>query len=193
MRYLPIMNKGFSSAQPACLLVALMFAGSALAQKNAISNSAVNLPLVKAVNLDGLMLTQSERSLLVNTRMRMQARAKNPDLFNAESSLSGLETPTLAPLLNANMAINGVVLRSNNRSIVWINGQPYSGVSDSTPVKTLTQQAGLPAAPPAVSSQTAKVGETIELPSGERQDLLPAGSIVILKPQTGSSYKANKE
>jgi hypothetical protein len=187
------MKTGHTIAQLLCLLAALLSANSVVAQKNNTPNSEVDVPAFSRVDLDSLLLTEPQRTMLVSTRMRMQARAKNPSLFNLDPSLSSLETPTLAPLLNASMAINGVVVRSNKQSIVWINGQAYSSASDSTPIKALALQAGLPAAPLAVSGQIAKAGETIDLPSGERQDLLPAGSIVIIKPQVGSPQKSTKE
>lgn len=73
------------------------------------------------------------------------------------------------------MTVSGIVSRSGGRSVVWLNGQPVaeSPADPSLPALRLsTDQAS-------IDGKAVKVGETIDLVSGDRSSPLPDGAIKV--------------
>ncbi|MES2385213.1 MAG: hypothetical protein V4593_11745 [Pseudomonadota bacterium] len=84
------------------------------------------------------------------------------------------------------LVVSGSVVRSGNRSTVWVNDQPLYGRAETNPLRTLAGQAGV--LQPGGSMQArARPGQVIDVPSGQVVDLLPPGSIRIIPPKAGSS------
>lgn len=84
------------------------------------------------------------------------------------------------------LVVSGVVIRSGNRSTVWVNDQPLYGQASASPLRTLAGQAGV--LQPGAKDMQLKVrpGQTIDVPSGQAVDLLPPGSIRINTPRAGA-------
>lgn len=95
--------------------------------------------------------------------------------------------PDEKPLtLPETLVVSGVVIRSGNRSTVWVNDQPLYGQASMTPLRTLAGQAGV-LQPLAKDVQLkARPGQVIDVPSGQSVDLLPPGAIRIIPPKAGA-------
>ena len=91
------------------------------------------------------------------------------------------------------LVVSGVVVRSGNRSTIWVNNQPLYGQAAVTPLRSLAGRAGV-LQPLAKEMQLkAKPGQIIDVPSGQTVDLLPPGSIRIIPPKAGSGGSIPKE
>lgn len=89
---------------------------------------------------------------------------------------------------NGSFTINGLVQRSSGRHTTWVNGIPNSDAEAAAGVIARPMEGGRgtvridgEAKDPAL-----KVGETYRRNSGERQDLLNGGEIVIRRPGAAS-------
>jgi hypothetical protein len=87
------------------------------------------------------------------------------------------------------LVLSGSVVRSGNRSTVWINDQPLYGRADANPLRTLAGQAGVLQPGATVMQAKARPGQVIDVPSGQVVDLLPPGSIRIIPPKVGGHKK----
>ena len=84
------------------------------------------------------------------------------------------------------LVVSGVVVRSGNRSTVWVNNQPLYGQAAVTPLRSLAGRAGV-LQPLAKDMQLkARPGQVIDVPSGQTIDLLPPGAIRIIPPKVGA-------
>ena len=161
-----------------CVLVPFM-ACAALAQ--------LPLPLVTVPGaslsvpgaLGGLILSPAQRRNLEVVR-------------NTASSADGAAqvVPVNAPLDTASglpdtLVVSGVVVRSGNRSTVWINDQPVYGQDAVTPLRTLAGQAGVLQQGAKDMRVKARAGQVIDVPGGQTVDLLPPGAIRIIPPKAG--------
>jgi len=95
-------------------------------------------------------------------------------------------------VLPERLVVSGMVVRSGNRSTVWVNDQPLYGQAPVTPLRTLAGRAGVLQLQPQEMKLRAKPGQIIEMPSGQSLDLLPPGSIRIIPPKVGAGV-INKE
>ena len=91
------------------------------------------------------------------------------------------------------LVVSGVVVRSGNRSTVWVNNQPLYGQAAVTPLRSLAGRAGV-LQPLAKDMQLkARPGQVIDVPSGQIVDLLPPGAIRIIPPRAGTGRSTPKE
>jgi hypothetical protein len=91
------------------------------------------------------------------------------------------------------LVVSGVVVRSGNRSTVWVNDQPLYGRAAANPLRTLAGQAGV-LQPGGYDMQLkARPGQVIDVPSGQAVDLLPPGAIRIIPPKMGAGSHSQKE
>jgi hypothetical protein len=91
------------------------------------------------------------------------------------------------------LVVSGVVIRSGNRSTVWVNNQPLYGQAAVTPLRSLAGRAGV-LRPLAKDMQLkARPGQVIDVPSGQTIDLLPPGAIRILPPTAGTGRSTPTE
>ena len=91
------------------------------------------------------------------------------------------------------LVVSGVVVRSGNRSTVWINDQPVYGQDVVTPLRTLAGQAGVLQQGAKGMRVKARTGQVIDVPSGQTVDLLPAGAIRIIPPKAVAAGNTKKE
>lgn len=92
-------------------------------------------------------------------------------------------TPADAAARSASVRIGGVVARSGGRDTVWLNGTPVDAAGHDRPVELR------PNSPATVvlrvePGRTArlKVGESIDLPGGDKHDGLGGGRVVVSAP-----------
>lgn len=90
------------------------------------------------------------------------------------------------------LVVSGVVVRSGNRSTVWVNDQPLYGRAAATPLRSLAGQAGVLQPGSQDMQLKARTGQVIDVPSGQSVDLLPPGAIRIIPPKAGAGA-INKE
>jgi hypothetical protein len=82
--------------------------------------------------------------------------------------------------------ISGVVIRSDNRSTVWINNQPLYSQSRAGSLGDLAAQAGVVTGGKGNMQIRSKPGQTIDVPTRQATDLLPPGSIKIIPPKVSN-------
>lgn len=111
---------------------------------------------------------------------------------NQDEGVQALPSENQSLALPDTLVVSGVVVRSGNRSTVWVNDQPLYGQASVTPLRTLAGQAGV-LQPLAKDVQLrVKPGQLVDVPSGQAIDLLPPGSIRINPPKAGPVFR-NKE
>lgn len=94
--------------------------------------------------------------------------------FNIQEKQETPEDPTFT--------IDGVVIRSNGKRTVWVNGKPLgeNDPSSDVSVAPARKNPGLVVIQAGDSSPaSAKVGETMHRDTGETTDLLNGGSVII--------------
>ena len=92
------------------------------------------------------------------------------------------------------LVVSGVVVRSGNRSTVWVNDQPLYGLAEVDPLRTLAGQVGVLQRGTQNLRLKARAGQVIDVPSGQAVDLLPLGAIRIIQPKavTATILKGSK-
>lgn len=100
--------------------------------------------------------------------------------------------PDSASGLPDTLVVSGFVLRSGNRSTVWVNNQPLYGQAAATPLSALAGRAGV-LQPTKNIQLKARPGQVIDVPSGQVVDLLPPGAIRIIPPKAGPGGNIPKE
>ncbi len=85
------------------------------------------------------------------------------------------------------LVVSGVVIRSGNRSTVWVNGEALYGRITADPLRTLARKAGVLQSGTPEMQLKAKPGQVIDVPSGQAVDLLPPDAVRIIPPKAGSA------
>ena len=140
------------------------------------------------------MLAASVPSALGSLILSPAQRRNLEGMRNAASSADGaaqIVVPVNGSLdagsgLPDTLVVSGVVVRSGNRSTVWINDQPVYGQDVVTPLRTLAGQAGVLQQGAKDMRVKARAGQVIDVPSGQTVDLLPPGAIRIIPPKVGA-------
>lgn len=120
---------------------------------------AVEVPSPPAVPLGTLFYSSAERSALV------RARQGPPDTASA-------------PVSNR-MTVNGVVKRKSGNSTAWVNGQTVHEGQSLPPIKKTTISSGSAN----LDGQQVRVGETLELNTKARTDIVAPGAVTLRKPK----------
>lgn len=137
--------------------------------------------------LGTLILSPAERRRLEVLRNT----AANPD--SGAQAQSADRLLGVASDLPDTLVVSGVVVRSGNRSTIWVNNQPLYGQAAVTPLRSLAGRAGV-LQPLAKDMQLkARPGQVIDVPSGQMVDLLPPGAIRIIPPKAGPDGNTPKE
>ncbi len=137
--------------------------------------------------LGGLILSPAQRRSLELVRNTASGADADAQVVPVNGPLAA------ASDLPDTLVVSGVVLRSGNRSTVWINNQPVYGQDAVTPLRTLAGQAGVLQQGAKDMSVKARAGQVIDVPSGQTVDLLPPGSIRIIPPKAGAAGTTQKE
>lgn len=98
-----------------------------------------------------------------------------------------------SPAVPDTLVVSGVVIRSGNRSTVWVNNEPLYGRATDSALRTLAGQAGVLQQGAADMRVKARAGQVIDVPSGQTVDLLPPGAIRIIPPKVGAPGNTHKE
>ncbi len=170
----------------ATVLFAAQFPAAAIAQTS--SPSAVPLfgPASGSVSLSALILSPAQRRALETMRNRPD---KTEEGVRVLSGTSGEASSGLPDTL----VVTGIVVRSGNRSTVWVNDEPLYGQASSTPLRTLAGQAGVLVSGSKDLQIKAKPGQVIDVPSGQAVDMLPPGSIRINPPKINPAGAVKKD
>jgi len=172
-------------ARCAACALAVLGASAALAQtarpKPASAPTAQALPA-----LGTLILTPAQRRSLEALR-----NAANTD--SSPAPLPSAQTLDVVSSLPDTLVISGVVMRSGNRSTVWVNGEALYGRIGADPLRTLARQAGVLQSGTPDLQLKARPGQVIDVPSGQAVDLLPPGAVRIIPPKAGAHRADTKE
>jgi hypothetical protein len=136
--------------------------------------------------LSSLILSPAQRRALETMRSNP---GKTDDEVRVLSGTSGESSSGLPDKL----VVTGMVVRSGNRSTVWVNDEPLYGQASSTPLRTLAGQAGVLVPGGRDLQIKAKPGQVIDVPSGQAVDILPPGSIRINPPKINASGGVKRE
>ncbi|MHB1201071.1 MAG: hypothetical protein ACYCZ6_16250 [Polaromonas sp.] len=166
----------------ACAL-AVLGASAALAQMAAplpaIESKAEALPALPA--LGTLILSPTQRRSLEALRNAVGSEAGGAPALPAD------RLSDVVSSLPDTLVISGVVIRSGNRSTVWVNGEALYGRITANPLRTLARRAGVFQRGTQDMQLKAKPGQVIDVPSGQAVDLLPLDAVRIIPPQAGSA------
>ena len=156
--------------------LAALTACAAMAQT---AGSALTVPGVIPVSreLGVLILSPAQRRDLESARNA----AGNAD--GGVQVLSKDASGDTAMGLPDTLVVSGVVVRSGNRSTVWVNDQPLYGRAAANPLRSLAGQAGVLQPGGQDMQLKARPGQGIDVPSGQGIGLLPPGAIRIIPPK----------
>lgn len=154
-------------------LVGLLFLGSAHAQTTIKSSNQAS------VKLGSLMLSPIQRQNLEFLR--------NSGGDAARTGPAGDELLDPRAGIPETIEVSGVVLRSDNRSTVWINNQPLYGQNRAGALGDLAAQTGVITGGKNNMQVRSRPGQTIDVPTRQATDLLPPGSIKIIPPKASSA------
>ena len=163
----------------ALTLAQFVFLGASWAQGNTKNNEQ------PAVKIGSLMLTPIQRQNLEFLR--------NSGGDAARTGAAGDELLDPRAGIPETIEVSGVVIRSDNRSTVWINNQPLYGQRRAGALGDLAAQTGVVAGGKSNMQVRNKPGQTINVPSREVTDLLPPGAIKIIPPKASSKADSKKE
>jgi hypothetical protein len=164
---------------PAVLAVGgWLFSGFVLAQSNTKSSDQ------PSVKLGSLMLSPIQRQNLEFLR--------NSGGDAARTGPAGDELLDPRAGIPVTVEVSGVVIRSDNRSTVWINNQPLYGQNRTGTLGDLAVQTGVVTGSKNNMQIRSKPGQTIDVPTRQATDLLPLGAIKII-PSKASSTGGKKE
>lgn len=107
--------------------------------------------------------------------------------------LPGNPSSDVAAGLPDALVVSGVVVRSDNRSTVWVNEQPLYGRAVATPLRTLAGRTGVLQPEGRDMRIKARPGQVVDVPSGQSVDLLPPGAIRIIPPKIGAGGFPQKD
>ena len=159
---------------PAVLVLGgLLVWGAALAQGTSKSSDQAD------VKLGSLMLTPIQRQNLEFLRN------SGGDATRAGPAGDELLDPRAG--IPETIQVSGVVIRSDNRSTVWLNNQPLYAQKRAGALGDLAAQTGVVTGNKNNMQVRSKPGQTIDVPTRQATDLLPPGSIKIIPPKVSSA------
>lgn len=161
------------------LCVAVLGVGTAMAQTVKPLLAVPGQSTSALPRLDGLILSPAQRRNL--EALRNLTRDDELEGPSAADEILDASSP-----LPDTLVVSGVVVRSGNRSTVWVNNQPLYGRADATPLRSLAGQAGILQPEGRQLQGKGRPGQVIDVPSGRAADLLPPGSIRIIPPKAGA-------
>lgn len=186
MKFFPLAVKAFAlRGRVAPFVLIALTAGAAVAQT---AGSALTVPGVAPLSgeLGALILSPAQRRNLESVRNA----AGNAD-GGVRVLPKDVEGDTATGLPDT-LVVSGVVVRSGNRSTVWVNDQPLYGRAAANPLRTLAGQAGVLQSGGQDMQLKARPGQVIDVPSGQAVDLLPPGAIRVIPPKIAGS-RSQKE
>ena len=167
---------------------------AALATGAALAQAAGPLRAIPAKAAEATVLGPLILSL--TQRRNLEAARSASDRADGTTTREPLATDRLldpSSGLPDALVVSGVVIRSGNRSTVWVNDRPLYGRSVEDPLRALAGQAGVLQPGSKDMLLQAKPGQVIDVPSGQAVDLLPPGAIRILPPKAGTGATTKKE
>lgn len=164
---------------------AMLLAACTVLAQSANVTPAVLTEAATSQELDGLILSPSDRRRLHSARLAMQ----DPEQRSRSSSLDNPSLEDAAKALPDTLSVRGTVIRTGDRSTVWINGQPVYGRAAPTALRDLATVSGVLQSGVKDVKLKARPGQVIELPSGQAVDLLPRGAITINRPKAAAASR----
>ncbi|MDI1274575.1 hypothetical protein [Polaromonas sp.] len=134
-------------------------------------------------------LSRELGALILSPAQRRNLESARNAVGNPDGGVQVLPKETsgeAAPGLPDALVVSGVVVRSGNRSTVWVNDQPLYGRAAVNPLRSLAGQAGVLQLAGQDMQLKARPGQVIDVPSGQAVDLLPPGAIRIIPPKAGA-------
>lgn len=187
MKFFLLAVKAFAlRGRVAAFVLTALTAGAAVAQT---AGPTLTVPGVAPLSgeLGALILSPAQRRNLESARNAAGNEDGGVQVLPKDSS-----GDTATGLPDA-LVVGGVVVRSGNRSTVWVNDQPLYGRASANPLRTLAGQAGVLQPGGQDMQLKARPGQVIDVPSGQAVDLLPPGAIRIIPPKAGTGGSTPKE
>lgn len=187
MKFFLLAVKAFAlRGRVAAFVLTALTAGAAVAQT---AGPTLTVPGVAPLSgeLGALILSPAQRRNLESARNAAGNADGGVQVLPKDSS-----GDTATGLPDA-LVVGGVVVRSGNRSTVWVNDQPLYGRAAANPLRTLAGQAGVLQPGGQDMQLRARPGQVIDVPSGQAVDLLPPGAIRIIPPKMGAGSRSQKE
>ncbi|MDP3357079.1 MAG: hypothetical protein Q8M51_14615 [Polaromonas sp.] len=179
-RFSPALTSSAKKARGGLCVLMAFLACAAVAQAPPPVAAAPGLAASAPSALGGLILSPAQRRNLEVVRNTASSADGAAQVVPVDGSLAaGTGLPDT-------LVVSGVVVRSGNRSTVWINNQPVYGQDAVTPLRTLAGQAGVLQQGAKDMRIKARAGQVIDVPSGQTVDLLPPGAIRIIPPKVGT-------
>jgi hypothetical protein len=164
------------------VLFAMQFPVPAVAQTPSPSAIALFGPASGSAALTSLILSPAQRRALETTRNNPGKAEEGVQLLSGTPGEASSGLPDT-------LVVTGMVVRSGNRSTVWVNDEPLYGKATATPLRTLAGQAGVLVPGSKDLQIKAKPGQVIDVPSGQTVDMLPPGSIRINPPKINAAVQ----
>lgn len=121
--------------------------------------------------LGTVFYSAAEREALVARRHGRSEKNALAQDENFEQGKGGEEAPKTLPF-----AVSGIVSRSDGKSVVWLNGKPVAENTNDASLPSLR----LSSDHVVIDGKSVKVGETLDIISGERLSPLPLGAVKVL-------------
>lgn len=170
----------------ATVLFAAQFPAAAVAQTASPSAMPLLGPASGSASISSLILSPAQRRALETMRSRSEKTEEGVPVLSGTSGEASSGLPDT-------LVVTGMVVRSGNRSTVWVNDEPLYGQASSTPLRTLAGQAGVLVSGSKDLQIKAKPGLVIDVPSRQAVDMLPPGSIRINPPKINPAGAVKKE
>jgi hypothetical protein len=173
---MPLLSSNFAVCKKAAIAMVMLWVavGQGLLQAQVLPQPSSSPSTTVTAKLGGLMLSPIQRQNLE------YVRSTGHSLPGAEQTADQLLNTTVG--LSKTLTISGVVIRSGNRSTVWVNNQALYGQSGENALRAQAVPVGV-----------LKPGQTIDVKTQQATDLLPPGAIKIIPPKASSTVKGKLE
>lgn len=176
-----LISSGLAVSKKALAAVVMLVVVSA----QGLSQAQVLPASIGPAKLGGLMLSPIQRQNLE------YVRSTGRSLAGAEQNADQLLDPNAG--LSTSLTISGVVMRSGNRSTVWVNNQPLYGQGGESALRAQAGRAGVLKMGSQDMRTLAKPGQTIDVKTRQATDMLPPSSIKIIPPKASTAAKDKQE
>jgi hypothetical protein len=184
-----VMNPFAAARQAALVAQGMVCALAVLGASAALAQTARSMP-ASAPKAQALPALPALGTLILTPAQRSSLEALRNAAGSEEGGAPAIPTDQLSDVVSSlpdTLVVSGVVIRSGNRSTVWVNGEALYGRASTDPLRALARKAGVLQFGTPDMRLKAKPGQVIDVPSGQALDLLPPDAVRIIPPKAGSA------